>query len=69
MHIIQILCTVPQNGDFQRVFLFVPRKRHARFRSVFFFTSSDSVELLFKYKISEVIFSQTRFTLKFTLKC
>jgi len=66
---IQILYTVPpKNCFFRGEFLFVRRKRHARFRYVFFFISSLGAEMLFTYKVSDVVSVAKRFAIKFTLK-
>jgi len=66
---IQILYTrPPKERPFRGEFLFVRRKCHARFKSVFFFTSSHGVGLLFTYKVSDVVFVTKHFALKITLK-
>ena len=59
---------MPQTTAFQRGIIFVRRKHHERFRSVFFFISSYGVGLLFTYIVSDFVSATKRFALKITLK-
>jgi len=57
-----------KKGLFRGDILFVRRKRHARVRYVYFW-SSHGVGRLFTYKVLVVISGQTGFALKIALKC